>query len=207
MGKKAVEKIEKWDVKKLIPYDKNSRIHPEKQIKQIEASIQRFGFLQPILVDTKSGIIADHGRLQAAKNLGMKDVPVIIVDHLTETEKRAYIIADNKIAENAEWDFEILSEEMQDLMAEFDDDLDAMGFTQGEIDKLMNHGEDASGFSNEENEGGHKETSDRVTVKVGEYGIKVDGHRFLQWEMDLKKSTGTSDEKVKSEILRRLKIQ
>lgn len=205
MVKSMSEKIEMWEVKKLVPYSKNSRRHPEKQIEQIMSSIQRFGFLNPILVDTKSGIIAGHGRLEAAKKIGMSRVPVIVVDHLSENEKRAYIIADNKIAENAEWDFEMLSQEVADILEEFDDDLDSIGFTQSEIDKLLAE-EDAEHDNTENKEHDNTESIDRVSVKVGEIAMKIDGHRYLKWETDLKKQVGIQDDKQKAEILRRLKI-
>src|SRR5258708_29070575 len=100
--------IELWLVEKLIPYAKNPRTHSDAQVAQIAASIAEFGFNNPILVDTNAGIIAGHGRLLAARKLRLKEVPVIVLDHLTETQKRAYILADNQLALNAGWDDEIL---------------------------------------------------------------------------------------------------
>ena len=96
--------IEMWVVGRLIPYARNPRTHSDAQIAQIAASIAEFGFNNPILVDTKAGIIAGHGRLLAAQKLGLKEVPVIVLDHLSEAQKRAYIIADNQLALNAGWD-------------------------------------------------------------------------------------------------------
>jgi hypothetical protein len=96
--------IEMWLVDKLIPWARNPRTHSDAQVAQIAASIAEFGFNNPILVDTKEGIIAGHGRLLAARKLGLTEVPVIVLDHLTEAQKRAYVIADNKLAENAGWD-------------------------------------------------------------------------------------------------------
>src|SRR6202451_3717647 len=90
-----------WLIDKLIPWAKNPRTHSDAQISQIAASIAEFGFNNPILVDTKAGIIAGHGRLLAARKLGLTEVPVIVLDHLTEAQKRAYIIADNQLALNA----------------------------------------------------------------------------------------------------------
>jgi ParB-like chromosome segregation protein Spo0J len=95
--------IEMWLVEKLIPWARNPRTHSEAQVAQIAASIAEFGFNSPILVDSKAGILAGHGRLLAARKLGLTEVPVIVLDHLSEAQKRAYIIADNKLAENAEW--------------------------------------------------------------------------------------------------------
>src|ERR1039458_8912345 len=98
------KEIQLWSVDRLIPYVRNPRTHSDAQIAQIAASIAEFGFNNPILVDTYAGIIAGHGRLLAARKLQLREVPVIILDHLSETQKRAYIIADNKLAENAGWD-------------------------------------------------------------------------------------------------------
>src|SRR5438477_6397740 len=100
--------IEHWPLDKLIPYARNPRTHSDAQIAQIAASITEFGFNNPILVDSKAGIIAGHGRLLAARKLQLSEVPVIVLDHLTEAQKRAYIIADNQLALNAGWDDDIL---------------------------------------------------------------------------------------------------
>src|SRR5216683_4290731 len=104
--------IELWFLDKLIPYSKNPRTHSDAQIAQIAASIRAFGFNSPILVDSNAGIIAGRGRFLAARELQLKEVPVIVLDHLTETQKRAYIIADNQIALNAGWDEELLRVEL-----------------------------------------------------------------------------------------------
>ena len=97
------QRIEHWSIEKLIPYARNPRTHSDAQIAQIAASIAEFGFNSPILVDTKAAIIAGHGRLLAARKLQLEEVPVIVLDHLTETQKRAYILADNRLALNAGW--------------------------------------------------------------------------------------------------------
>src|SRR5215470_8185741 len=119
--------IELWPIDRLIPWLRNPRTHSEAQVAQIAASISEFGFNNPILVDTRAGIIAGHGRLLAAKKLGLAEVPVIVLDHLTEAQKRAYIIADNQLALQAGWDDELLREELAALKAE-DFDLDVLGF-------------------------------------------------------------------------------
>lgn len=103
------KEIELWAIDKLIPWARNPRTHSDAQVAQIAASIAEFGFNNPILVDTKAGIIAGHGRLLAARKLGLKEVPVIVLDHLTESQKRAYIIADNQLAVNAGWNDELPS--------------------------------------------------------------------------------------------------
>jgi hypothetical protein len=113
-----VTHIERWLVEKLIPYARNPRTHSDTQIAQIAASIAAFGFNNPILVDTKAGIIAGHGRLLAARKLGLAEVPVVVLDHLSEAQKRAYVIADNKLAENAGWDEDALRSELAALQEE-----------------------------------------------------------------------------------------
>ncbi len=113
--------IEEWPVDRLIPYARNPRTHSENQVAQIAASMREFGFTNPILVDTNAGIIAGHGRLLAARKLNLATVPVIVLDHLSETQKRAYIIADNRLALSAGWDEETLSLELLELKdSEFD---------------------------------------------------------------------------------------
>src|SRR4051794_40509930 len=110
--------IEHWPLDKLIPYARNPRTHSAAQVAQIAASISEFGFNNPILVDSKAGIIAGHGRLLAARKLQLIEVPVIVLDHLTDAQKRAYIIADNQLALNAGWDDETLRAELAALQAE-----------------------------------------------------------------------------------------
>src|SRR5436190_11610548 len=112
------QRIELWLLDKLIPYARNPRTHSDAQVAQIAASIAAFGFNNPILVDTDAGIIAGHGRLLAARKLHLKEVPVIILDHLTEAQKRAYIIADNQLALNAGWDETLLAAELAALQDE-----------------------------------------------------------------------------------------
>lgn len=128
--------VELWPVEKLIPYQKNSRTHSDEQIEQIAASMKEFGFTNPILVDGKQGIIAGHGRLMAAKKIGLTQVPVIVLDHLTDAQRRAYVIADNKLALNAGWDLAVLSKEIETL-AEEDFNLDLLGFSDEELEDLM----------------------------------------------------------------------
>lgn len=110
--------IQMWLVAKLIPWARNPRTHNDAQVAQIAASIAEFGFNNPILVDTNAGIIAGHGRLLAARKLGLAEVPVIVLDHLTEAQKRAYVIADNKLDENAGWDDDLLRLEIESLQEE-----------------------------------------------------------------------------------------
>ena len=125
-------KIEQTPLEDLIPYASNSRTHSEEQVTQIAASIKEFGFNNPVLLDGEKGIIAGHGRTLAAKKLGMTEVPTIELAHLSDSQRKAYIIADNKLALNADWDFELLGLEMGDLQ-EDGFNLDLIGFDQGEL--------------------------------------------------------------------------
>ena len=128
-------KSETVETAALIPYARNARTHSEEQVQQIAASIKEFGFLNPIIIDGENGIIAGHGRLQAAQLLGLDKVPAVEASHLTDAQKRAYIIADNKLALNAGWDNELLGLEFQDL--ELDGfDLELTGFGLDEIGAL-----------------------------------------------------------------------
>ena len=128
-------KIQEFDIEKLIPYARNSRTHSDDQVAQIAASIKEFGWTNPILVDGEAGIIAGHGRLAAARKLGLKKIPVIELSHLTPTQKKALIIADNKLALNAGWDSDMLALEFEELNIE-GFDLDLLGFDESEINKL-----------------------------------------------------------------------
>jgi ParB-like chromosome segregation protein Spo0J len=111
-------KIRKVKVDELLPYARNSRTHSEAQVAQIAASITEFGWTNPILADGDKGIIAGHGRMLAARMLGMDTVPVIELSHLTKAQKQAYIIADNRLALNAGWDNEMLTVELNELLAD-----------------------------------------------------------------------------------------
>lgn len=122
-------------VKDLIPYARNSRTHSDEQVDKIAASMREFGFLNPVIVDGENGIIAGHGRVMAAKKLGMDEVPTVEAAHLTEHQKRAYIIADNRLALDAGWDDEMLRVEFADLK-EADFDVELTGFTLDEIEAL-----------------------------------------------------------------------
>ena len=128
--------IQEVAVDKLIPYAKNSRTHDDAQVAQLAASIKEFGWTNPILVDGDKGVIAGHGRLLAARKLGYDKVPVIELKHMTEAQKRAYVIADNKLALNAGWDNNFLALELQDLKDQ-DFDLSLLGFDDKELDALL----------------------------------------------------------------------
>ena len=123
------------ETKKLIPYAKNSRLHSTEQVEKIAKSISKFGFLNPIIIDDNDGIIAGHGRVMAAKKLDINVLPVVKAQHLSEAQKQAYIIADNRLALDASWDNEILTSELQELQLQ-DFDIDLLGFNDLELEEL-----------------------------------------------------------------------
>lgn len=122
--------------KDLIPYARNSRTHSDEQVAQIVASIKEFGFTNPILVDEEGLIIAGHGRVQAAQRLKLDEVPTIVLEYLTDAQKKAYVIADNKLALNAGWDFDMLKVEFNDLI-DMDFDLSLIGFDDKELNQIL----------------------------------------------------------------------
>ncbi len=129
-------KIETWAMDRLIPYARNARLHSEAQVAQIAASIAEFSFNNPVLVGPKGGIIAGHARVLAARKLGFMEIPVIVLGHLTENQKRAFVLADNKLALNAGWDVEMLRLELEAL-AEQNVDLGLTGFDEQELAEVL----------------------------------------------------------------------
>src|SRR3981189_2574966 len=131
-------RIEPRSVSTLKPNPRNARVHSKKQIHQIAQSMSEFGFINPVLIDGDDQIIAGHGRGEAAKLLGIENIPTIRIDYLSEAQIRAYVIADNKLAENAGWDPEILAIEFQNLsVLDLSFDLEITGFDTAEIDLLI----------------------------------------------------------------------
>ena len=124
----------------LRPYSRNARIHSKKQIRQIADSIQNFGFTNPVLISDDDEIIAGHGRVEAARLLGMHSVPTLRLSHLDAAQRRAYVIADNKLALNAGWDREVLAIELQALI-DIDFDVEITGFSLAEVDLLLRRAE------------------------------------------------------------------
>jgi len=136
MSKNPAEKIEQWAIERLVPYARNARTHSSDQVAQIAASIKEWGWTTPILVDETGNIIAGHGRTMAARQLNIKEVPVMVAEGWSDTKKRAYILADNKLALNAGWDNEMLALELSELQG-LDFDLDLTGFKPEEIQALQ----------------------------------------------------------------------
>ena len=124
--------MEHWALDRLVPFARNPRTHSDAQVAQIAGSIAAFGFNAPILVDSNAGVIAGHGRVLAARQLGLEEVPVIVLDHLSEIQKRAYVIADNRLAELAGWDDDLLRQQLAELR-DADIDLETVGFGDDEL--------------------------------------------------------------------------
>ena len=141
--------IEQIQLEALIPYINNSRTHSDDQVAQIAASIKEFGFNNPILVDKDNSIIAGHGRLQAARKLGLTEVPCVRLEHLTETQRKAYVIADNRLALNAGWDNELLTIELNELLAD-GFALEILGFDSDELKTLLDPLEPTEGLVDED---------------------------------------------------------
>lgn len=161
------------DVSELIPYVRNARTHSEEQVSQIAASIREFGFLSPILVAEDNTILAGHGRLAAALKLGLKKIPCVKENHLTETQKRAYIIADNKLSLNAGWDNELLAVELSELEGA-DFNLDLLGFDEAELSSIF----DADKDVNEDDFDVAKELEEPCFSKTGDMWM-LGKHRII----------------------------
>jgi ParB-like chromosome segregation protein Spo0J len=157
--KSASQKIENIATAELIPYARNSRTHSDEQVAQIMASIREFGFCNPVLIDAAGTIIAGHGRVMAATRMKLETVPCLRLSHLTEAQRRAYVIADNRIALSSSWDSELLSNELSDLHAD-EFDMSLLGFDADELSKLL-------GFESEEAE------STNEGLMVGEVEYRV----------------------------------
>lgn len=171
---KGAEKIEVIGIEKLIPYAKNSRTHSDEQVAQIAASIKEFGFNNPVLVDKGDVIIAGHGRVMAARKCGLTEVPCIRLGHLTETQRKAYIIADNRLALNAGWDNELLTIELNELLAD-DFALEILGFDSDELKALLDPLEPTVGLTDED---AVPETPEEPKTKPGDI-YRLGRHRLM----------------------------
>jgi DNA modification methylase len=166
-------KIEWMSVETLIPYAKNARTHSDEQVAQIAGSIKEFGFNNPVLVDKDNSIIAGHGRLMAARKLGMDKVPVVQLGHMTEAQRKAYVLADNRIALNSGWDTSMLSLELQELKDNID--LSLLGFDADELDALLNPIEETEGLTDED---AVPDVPDEPKTKLGDIYI-LGNHRLM----------------------------
>ena len=167
------DKVEKWDIEKLIPYAKNSRTHSDSQVAQIAASMKEWGWTNPILVDEAGQIIAGHGRVLAARKLGVKEIPVMIAEGWSDTKKKAYVIADNKLALNAGWDNELLRLEIEELK-EVDFDIGLLGFTDDELSEMKDP-EIVEGLTDED---AVPDVPDEPKTKLGDIYI-LGNHRLM----------------------------
>jgi DNA modification methylase len=180
MKRKAAEqtflelKIERWPIERLIPFAKNSRTHSDAQIAEIAGSIAAFGFVNPVLVGPDQVIIAGHARVLAARKLGLTEVPVIVLGHLSETQRRALVIADNRLALNAGWDESMLALELAALREE-DFNLDVLGFEDEELARLLAEQDAAAGFTDEDEVPQVQETA---CTAIGEMWL-LGQHRLL----------------------------
>jgi len=170
-GAKTIEWLE---TKGLIPYAKNSRTHSEAQVAQIAGSIKEFGFNNPILIDEDNGIIAGHGRVMAAQKLGLQAVPCIRLAHLSDTQRKAYVIADNRLALNAGWDDQMLTVELQELDSE-SFDLSLLGFEADELNALLNPIKETEGLTDEDEV---PEVPEEPKTKPGDI-YKLGRHRLM----------------------------
>ncbi len=167
--------VEKWPIERLIPYVRNARTHSDEQVAQVAASIAEFGWTNPILVGGDGVIIAGHARLAAARKLGMTEVPVIVLDHLTPTQRRALVLADNQLALHAGWDEEMLRVELDSLREE-GFDLDIVGFSDEELEELLREPEEThAGLTDED---AVPEEPERAVTMLGDVWL-LGEHRLL----------------------------
>jgi len=170
----GAHEIEQIGIEELIPYAKNSRTHSDEQVAQLAGSIKEFGFNNPVLIDKDNSIIAGHGRVMAARRLGLTQVPCIRLEHLTETQRKAYIIADNRLALNAGWDNQMLTVELNDLKAD-DFNLDLLGFDVDELNALLDPVELTEGKTDEDEV---PEAPEEPVTKTGDI-YRLGRHRLM----------------------------
>lgn len=157
-----IENVNQIDIKKLIPYVNNAKEHTENQVSKIASSIREFGFLNPVLIDKNYNIIAGHGRILAAKKLGLETAPCIFIEGLTEAQRKAYILADNRLGELATWDMDLVTSELE-LLKELDFDIDLTGFELPEEDS--------------EEAAGEEEEFDDIEKLDSHYGVPYQGNK------------------------------
>lgn len=160
----------------LIPYARNARTHSPDQIAKLAGSIKEFGFLSPVVISADGGILAGHGRVMAAQKLGLAEIPCIMENHLTETQRRAFILADNRLALDAGWDNDMLALELKDL-ADLNFDLNMLGFTDDEMSALQNLGDDLPDIPTDDAPVAVEETTNPVT-QPGDVWLLGD-HRLI----------------------------
>ena len=177
IGVAKVAKVQEVEIDRLKPYEKNTKIHGEEQIEKLCESIRQFGFISPVLIDGDMNVIAGHGRLMAAKRLRMEKVPCLLVDGLTEKQRRAYIIADNRLGEYSEWNLDLVAEEIGDLQLEEAD----ISFLEFQFDKPEEGDEEPEGTDGtEEDTSGKKWTTRgaRCDMKLNIAARVKNGHWY-----------------------------
>ena len=198
-----VSKMEIRSIETLKPFPRNPKKHPEEQIDKICSGIKEFGFLVPILIDADGEIIAGHGRLLAAQKLKMAEVPVILVDHLTPTQVKAFRIADNKLNESP-WDYDMLTE----LLGEINQDggnMDALGFDEAEINRMLDSLLSPESVGDGRVPTGKIDVDEPDTrVTIGKYWFSVPWQSYVIWIENLKQDVGFDDKSVVDELRRRL---
>jgi DNA modification methylase len=173
----VLSRVETRGIEILRPFAGNARTHSQKQLRQIAASIRKFGFTNPILISDDDEIVAGHGRLEAARMIGMTEVPVIRLSYLSPTERRAYVLADNKLALNAGWDQERLAIEL-DYLIDCDFDVETLGFSTAEIDLVLDAARDAAAGVPEDNDDAIPPLTDRQITQMGDVWV-LGRHRLV----------------------------
>ena len=180
-------------VSKLVPYARNAKLHSQQQIDQVAASIQEFGFNNPVLIDKQNGIIAGHCRVLAAQKLEREYVPCIRLTHLSDAQRRAYILADNRLGETGGgWDIEMLQMEVDELKG-LNFDVNVTGFDEASLQAIA-----------AENQG-EPEKANTVVV-VGQYRIQIERQRYMDWLEGVRQAVGFDDPAIEKEIIRRLRL-
>lgn len=193
-------KVELLPIKQVVPYARNPRLNAH-AVEKVAASIKEFGFRQPIVVDTEKVIVAGHVRFEAAKQLGLKKVPVHVADELTPEQIKAYRITDNRVGEESEWDKALLQLEVAELDgAEFD--AEVLGFNAEELKEIQSSLEGLEdGFS--EDEADSIEEAD-TSARIGSYSFPIPREQYLAWLEDIKQSVGFEKKDVVAELQKRL---
>ncbi len=206
------EGIKTLPIDGLIPYAKNARVHSGEQISEIAASIRLFGFNDPVGIDGEGGIIEGHGRIMAAKEIGMTEVPIIRLPHMDEDQKRAYIIAHNRLAEKASWDSPVLYQELQHLIEQTDIYPSVVGYNEDDLAALRNlaTGDDLNdGYGGDggggDSDGAGERQSDTTGV-IGTYRFEISRQDFLAWEDEIRAKVGFEKADIIQEIKDRLLI-
>ncbi len=195
---RAAKEIEFWSLSKLKPFDFNPKQHPPEQIASIIESIKFFGWTNPILVHSKFGIVAGHGRYMAAFEMHLEEVPVIVLDHLTVDQAKAYLLRDNKDTMDTGFDEEKLTLILVQL-EEADIDLKFTGFSDSELSDLLNPESLSSGDDN------HNHDEETVNISIGDYRFTVIKNQYEKWHKSIIKTAPDKDAVI-SEIRKRLKV-